>query len=246
MDAAGASGQAGLWLFVVCLDLGFTALLFRLFGRMGLYTSIVLGIMLANLFGPKLIVVAGLQTSMGVIVYSSIFFATDLLGERYGRREASRAVWLGFAASVALLAMVSLSLRFAPSTAPESAGFSSQVHAAFGTLFDYTPRFVVGSLLAYLVSQRFDVWLFHALRERTGARRLWLRNNLSTMTSQALDTALYSLVVWWGIVDLASALELGLAKYAFKLFIAAFDTAFIYWARSWDVRDRDWVSAPGA
>ena len=242
MDAA--QGQAGLWLATLCLDLGCTVLLFRLFGRMGLYTSIVLSILLANLFGPKLIVVLGLQTSMGVIVYSSIFFATDLLSERYGRREANRAVWLGFFASMILLVMVSISLRLAPSTAPESAAFSARAHTAFSTLFDYTPRFVIGSLLSYLISQRFDVWVFHALKEWTAGRHLWLRNNLSTMASQALDTAVYSLVVWWGIVDLPTALQLGLAKYVFKLFIAAFDTPFIYWARRWDVRDRDWVSAP--
>ncbi len=244
LDLLTQPGQAVLWLAVLLLDLSFTVLLFRLFGRQGLYASIALSILLANLFGPKLTVILGLQTSMGVIVYSSIFFATDLLGERYGRREANRAVLLGFALSLVLLVMVSASLRFAPSTDPASAAFSSQIHHAFATLFDYTPRFVLGSLLAYLLSQSFDVWLFHALRQKTAGRHLWLRNNLSTMLSQALDTAIYSLVVWWGIVDLATAVQLGLAKYVFKLFIAAFDTPFIYWARSWDVRGQDWVSPP--
>jgi uncharacterized PurR-regulated membrane protein YhhQ (DUF165 family) len=52
------------------------------------------------------------------------------------------------------------------------------------------------------------------------------------MASQAVDTTIYSLVVWWGTVDLRSALALGAAKYLFKLVIAAIDTAFIYWARS--------------
>jgi len=59
-----------------------------------------------------------------------------------------------------------------------------------------------------------------------------LRNNLSTMTSQAIDTVVYSLVAWWGIVDLRTALALGAAKYGFKVVIAMIDTAFIYWARS--------------
>ncbi|MEX0708806.1 MAG: queuosine precursor transporter, partial [Woeseia sp.] len=66
----------------------------------------------------------------------------------------------------------------------------------------------------------------------TGDRWLWLRNNLSTMSSQALDTVIYSLVAWWGIVDLRTALALGAAKYVFKLVIAAIDTVFIYWARA--------------
>jgi len=52
------------------------------------------------------------------------------------------------------------------------------------------------------------------------------------MVSQLLDTAIYSLVVWWGTVDLETALALGAAKYLFKLVVAVVDTAFIYWARN--------------
>lgn len=52
------------------------------------------------------------------------------------------------------------------------------------------------------------------------------------MTSQIVDTFIYSLVVWWGTVDIVTALQLGAAKYVFKLVIAAVDTAFIYWAKS--------------
>jgi uncharacterized integral membrane protein (TIGR00697 family) len=75
------------------------------------------------------------------------------------------------------------------------------------------------------------VWAFHRIKRATGERWLWLRNNGSTMASQAIDTALYSLIVWWGTVDLATAIALGLAKYVFKLVIAVIDTAFIYWAK---------------
>jgi hypothetical protein len=51
------------------------------------------------------------------------------------------------------------------------------------------------------------------------------------MSSQVVDTAIYSLVTWWGIVDLKTALALGAAKYVFKMAIAMIDTIFIYWAR---------------
>ena len=54
------------------------------------------------------------------------------------------------------------------------------------------------------------------------------------MSSQVVDTIIYSLVVWWGTVDLVTALQLGAAKYLFKIVIAAVDTAFIYWAKTMD------------
>ena len=143
--------------------------------------------------------------------------------------------------------MLSVSLLYLPSTEPDTAQFSLEIHQAFARILDFTPRFVFGSLLAYLISQSFDVWFFHRIRQWTQGRHLWLRNNLSTMTSQALDTVLYSVVVWWGVVELGTAIQLALAKYVFKLVIAAFDTQFIYWARNWAVpRDIEETEAEAA
>lgn len=235
--------QELLWFTTIAVDLGFALLLFRLFGKQGLYASIIISLLLANLQGPKLTEIFGLQTSMGVILYSSIYFATDLLSERYGKAEATRAVMIGFTVSVIIIVMISLSLLYLPSSQPETASFALSVHEATTTLFNFTPRFVFGSLLAYLISQRFDVWIFHIIKEKTEGRHLWLRNNASTMASQAIDTVIYGLVVWWGVVDLVTAMQLALAKYFFKIIIAAMDTPFIYLARGWNMRDKDWVAS---
>ena len=235
------SHQAVLWLATIVLDLGSALLLYYLFGKQGLYATIVISLLLANVQGPKLTEIFGMQTSMGVILYSSIYFATDLLSERYGKREATRAVMIGFCVSVIILVMTSVSLLYLPSTVPSTASFAQSIHAATATLFNYSPRFVLGSLLAYLISQRVDVYVFHYIKARTQGRHLWLRNNLSTLISQALDTIIYGLVVWWGVVDLEVAMALALSKYFFKVLIALIDTPFIYLARNWNVKDRDWV-----
>ena len=226
-----------LWLTTVLLDLALTVLMYRIFGRQGLLACIVLAILLSNLQGPKLTTIFGLQTSLGVIFYSGIFFATDLLSEKYGRMQANRAVIIGFAVSVITVLMLSIALEFQPTTDPETAALSRDIQDSFATILNFTPRFVFGSLFAYLISQTFDVWFFHFIKKRTHGRHLWLRNNLSTMTSQIIDTLLYSLVVWWGVVELSTAIQLGIVKYGFKLAIAAFDTPFIYWARSWPHRE---------
>jgi queuosine precursor transporter len=232
--------QTMLWLFTLCVDLSSAILLFRIFGKQGLYASVILSLLLANLQGPKLTEVLGMQTSVGVILYSGIYFATDLLSERYGKREANRAVILGFAVSLIIILMISLSLQFLPSNDAKTAVFANNIHQAMATLFDFTPRFVLGSLLAYLISQSFDVWIFHVIKTKTEGRHLWLRNNLSTMLSQLIDTSIYGLVVWWGIVDLNTAIQLAMAKYVFKVLIALIDTPFIYLARNWDVTKKDW------
>lgn len=245
-----AQHQDLLWVLVVAVDLGLTLVMFRLFGKMGLYGVIVLNIMLSNLQGPKLTTIFGLETSLGLILYAGIYFATDLLSERYGKREANRAVMMGFATSLIVVAVMSFSLMFLP-VADKPMAVES--HEALMALFSFTPHFVLGSLFVYLVSQNLDVWVFHYLKERTNGRHLWLRNNVSTLTSQAVDTVLYTLVVWWPLfldkqpeLSVWDALEiafyLALAKYFFKVLIALIDTPFIYWARTWNVDEKDWHS----
>lgn len=223
--------QELLWISTVFLDLAATITLYRLFGKTGLQVAIATAIILANLQGPKLTIIFGVETTLGVIFYSSIFFATDVLSENYGKAEANKAVRMGFMVSVIVLVMLSLALMYVPSNRPNTAAFSNDIHNAFATILNFTPRFIAGSLLAYIVSQSFDVWMFHRIKRFTGEKWLWLRNNLSTMSSQVLDTAIFSLVAWWGTVDLVTALKLGAAKYVFKLVIAMIDTTFIYWAR---------------
>ena len=73
-----AENQDLLWLLTLAIDLGFALLLYRVFGKTGLYASVILSILMANLQGPKLTIILGMQTSLGVILYSGIYFATPL------------------------------------------------------------------------------------------------------------------------------------------------------------------------
>ena len=227
--------QESLWLLTVVYDLGLALLLYRFFGKYGLYVAVVLGIVLGNLQGGKVseLVIFGTayKVSMGAILYSGIYFATDVLNEKYGRAEANRAVMLGFFANIAVMITLVLSIQFKPS---EITGSALEVHNAISTLAFYSPAFVIGSLSAYLVSQSFDVWFFNWLKQKTDGKKLWLRNNLSTITSQLIDTMIYQ--VTWVVatgMDWSTAFMLALTKYVFKVIIAAIDTFFIYWVRKW-------------
>ena len=229
------SNQESLWLITVIYDLGLALILYRFFGKYGLYVAVVLGIVLGNLQGGKVseLVLFGstFKVSMGAILYSGIYFATDVLNEKYGREEANRAVMLGFVANIAVMVTLVLSVQFKPSNITGSA---LEVHNAISTLAYYSPTFVIGSLTAYLISQTFDVWFFHKIKSYTGESKLWLRNNLSTITSQLLDTMIYQ--VTWVVatgMDWNTAFMLAATKYVFKVLIALVDTIFIYWVKKW-------------
>lgn len=227
--------QEVLWVLTVVYDLGLAILLYRFFGKYGLYAAVILGIVLGNLQGGKVSQLEffgySFTASMGAILYSGIYFATDVLNEKFGREEANRAVMLGFVANIAVMITLLISVQFRPS---EITGSALEVHNAISTLAGYSPFFVIGSLIAYLVSQTFDVWIFHRIKVLTDGKYLWLRNNVSTITSQALDTFLYTFV--WVIgteLSFAAAFGIALTKYVFKVIIALVDTIFIYWVRKW-------------
>ena len=226
-----------LWVLTVFYDLLIVVGLFYFFGRSGLYIAVILGIVLGNLQGGKVsdLEVFGytFTVSMGAIMYSGIYFATDLINEKYGRAFANEAVILGAIANVVVMLTLVLSTYYLPS---EIAKSSDAVHEAISTLAYYSPWFVIGSLTAYLISQTFDVWMFHKLKVLTNGKYLWLRNNVSTLSSQALDTLIYTFVwVLAGDMTFIVALSIALTKYIFKIFIALLDTIFIYLVK--DVRN---------
>ena len=195
--------QESLWLLVVFYDLLLVVILYKFFGKYGLYTAVILGIILGNLQGGKVsefvIFDTTFTVSMGAILYSGIYFSTDLLNEKYGKTEANRAVNLGFFANVAVLLTLLLSLLFKPS---DLTGSALEVHNALSVIASYSPAFIIGSLTAYFISQKFDVWFFNYLKTLTQGKYLWLRNNLSTIISQLIDTFIYTFT-WVIATDLS-------------------------------------------
>ena len=66
---------------------------------------------------------------------------------------------------------------------------------------------------------------------------MWLRNNLSTMVSQLIDTVIFCSIAFWGVFPTMIFIEIAVTTYLFKLAVAVIDTPFIYWAKKM-VKDR--------
>ena len=163
------------------------------------------------------------------LAYALTFFASDCYGELYGRRDAQVMVNVGFVMNFVLLALV-WSTILAP-------GRNAEFAAQFEGVLAPATNIVAGSLLAYIVSQNWDVIVFHRLREATEGDFLWLRNIVSTATSQAIDTvifvgiAFYLLPTYVGIgmeTPWSVVVTLMLGQYLLKLLIALVDTPFVY------------------
>jgi hypothetical protein len=204
-------------------------LLFRLFGKDGLFVAIVISIILCNIQVLKIVEIFGLTATLGNILYGSIFLATDLLSELYGKDKARRGVWFGFYALIFTTVIMQLALLFKP--APDDF-----IDPALRQIFSFLPRVAAASIIAYLLSQFHDVWLYHVLKKRFENRHLWLRNNVSTMISQLIDSLIFCTIAFWGVFPKNIFIEILITTYAIKWIVAILDTPFIYLARRMALR----------
>lgn len=164
------------------------------------------------------------------LAYALTFFASDCYAELYGKRPAQVVVNVAFVMNFVLLALV-WSTILAP------AARSSVPPEQFRTVLGASTNVVAASLLAYLVSQNWDVYAFHWLKDLTDGDHLWLRNVGSTASSQAIDTVIFVGVAFWllpryvglgPILPGEVVLGLVVGQYLLKLLVAVVDTPFVY------------------
>ncbi len=221
-----------LWITMLVANFIAILLVYRFTGRVGLFVWIPIATIVANLQVLKTVEIFGLTATLGNIVYASTFLVTDILGENYGKRDARRAVGFGFVSLISLVILMNLALLFEPDTTD-----FAQPHLE--ALFTILPRITGASLFAYLVSQYHDVWAYQFWRNRfPGRRTIWLRNNLSTVVSQLIDSALFSFLAFLGVFELEIVIEIALTTYLFKLIVAVADTPLVYLASAWHSSER--------
>lgn len=216
------------WLIMLLASFLLVILAYKFFGKSGLFIWIPIATIVANIQVVQTVELFGLTATLGNIVYASSFLVTDILSEMYGRKEAHRAVWIGFFSVISMTLLMNLALFFEPIAHDE---FSLQTFASLESIFNLMPRIVIASLIAYLISQRHDVWAYHFWRKRfEGRSKIWIRNNLSTMVSQLIDSVVFTFLAFYGTFEWPILLEILLTTYLLKWLVAVADTPFIYWA----------------
>jgi uncharacterized integral membrane protein (TIGR00697 family) len=210
-----------IWLLMALIDFLSLMVAFRLFGKVGLYAAIAISIILCNIQVLKIVEMFGLTATLGNILYGSIFLATDILSELYGKESARKGVWIGFYS----LLFTTVIMRFALLFKPAPGDF---IDPALQQIFSFLPRVAIASIIAYIISQQHDVWLYHIIKAKFNNKHLWIRNNLSTMISQLIDTLIFCTIAFWGVFSTYILIEIIVTTYLFKCCVAALDTPFIY------------------
>ena len=163
------------------------------------------------------------ELSVGIIFYPITFLVTDVVSEIFGKKKANQMVITGIIASLFCLFIIYVA-NYLPSTA-----WSPVDNKTFNLVFGNTSLAVGASMFAYLCAQLIDIKIYHFWKRVTRGKYLWLRNNLSTIPSQFIDTFLILfLLCAGGAIEWERFTNLFLQGFLFKIIIALIDTPLIY------------------
>ncbi len=221
-------------LLILSLLLTFSLVLisYKLFGKQGLIASMVLAIIASNIEVLILVEGFGIEQTLGNVLFASTFLVTDITSELYGKKEAKKIVHIGIYIAIAFTIFSQYWLLYTPSQ-------NDWAFESITTLFSMVPRITLASLLAMAICQRFDVWLYHKVWNYTEKKYndkkayLWVRNNASTLITQALNTVLFTLGAFAFVegYDTNTIKSIMLSSYIIFVITSVSDTPFVYLAR---------------
>lgn len=214
----------GILTFLVTFTL--MLILYRMFGKTGLFVWVAIGTIIANIQVIKTVELLTISATLGNVMFASIYLATDILNDIYGRKEAKKAVWLGFSSVIVMVILLQMSLMFMPSHEDIS-------QEALQTIFGIVPRIALGSILAYIVGQYLDVYLFSIIKKKFSSdRTFYIRAYGSTAISSIIDTAIFVMIAFYGQLPNGVLFEIFITTYLLKLLTTITNVPFGYFAKS--------------
>ncbi len=217
-----------LWLIMLFFCFSSILVFLKLFGYVGLYVYSALAVIIGNIQVLKTVnfFYSPEPVALGTVLFASTFLCTDILSEHYGKEKAKKNVLIGFVGFLFMTIIMLITIGFKPS-------INDWSQESLSNVFTPMSRFFIASMIAYLISQYFDVWIFSVIKKITNNRNLWLRNNLSTILSSLLDNTIFSLFAWIILNPNPETFYNVIMIYIFgtymlRILIALVDTPFMY------------------
>ncbi len=167
----------------------------------------------------------------GVLLWPLEFVITDIINEFYGPKAVRRISYT----AVALISYAFLIYYLAIQVPPADVWLASSskqgvdnIQNSFNAIFGQNMRIIIGSLVAFMVSQVVDVTVFHQIKKKTGNKHLWLRATGSTLVSQLVDSYIVLFIAFSYTFTWQQILAIGMMNYLYKFTVAIILTPLIY------------------
>ncbi len=186
----------------------------------GLYVAFVL---IANIVAVKIasfdLGFATFFAPAASLVFSVTFLLTDIVNEKFGRKETQKMIFIAFLTQVAVTFFIWLAIAIPP--AP-----FWQNQPLFEQLFSAVPRIIAASWITFLISENLDAYIFAWFKEFTKGKHLWSRNVFSSIPSMAVDSVLFVTLAFYGTIPDIVPLIIGLL--AVKWLVGLVNIPFMY------------------
>lgn len=156
--------------------------------------SFVALLLISNIAGVKLISLGPIITDGGAILFPLTYILGDILTEVYGYKYARRAIWTAFS----LMAVMSVVL-IVVGALPAADAWENQ--SSWDAVLGFVPRIVIASLVAFVIGQFVNAFVLAKLKVATGGKKMWLRLIGSTLIGELLDTTIFALIAFGGILS---------------------------------------------
>ena len=197
--------------------------------EMFLFALYITSMVLVNTIGSKIITLFGVRVSVGIFFMPVLFLVTDIIGEVKGHKDASLFVRMSIFMLALLFIMTGISVKLPPNPSWDLQGQYQQI-------FGMSMRMSLASLVSFAVSQNIDIKIFTLFKKISGGKNLWLRNNISTMTSQFVDTVIFMFIAFYHLTPkftVAYVFSLIIPYWVFKVIFALIDTPLCYLGVKW-------------
>lgn len=189
-------------------------------------TLFVTVLLISNITSTKIVSLGWFTFDGGTLIFPLSYIFGDILTEVYGYSCSRKVIWLGF--FCAFLMALTFSLVGA---LPPAADWKYQ--AAYNQILGATPRIVAASLIAYWVGEFSNSFILAKLKVLTRGKWLWTRTISSTLVGQVLDTTIFILIAFIGVVPNNILWSLIASNYLFKCGIEILFTPVTYWITGW-------------
>lgn len=172
-----------------------------------------------------------ISVSVGILTVPVMFLITDVVAEVLGRQTAKKFINVALIVMIFTVIITTIAVGI---PVDQSRKFFSQ--SEYENIFGASIRIMIASIIAFIIAQYHDIWAFEFWKRKTKGRFLWLRNNLSTIGSQFLDSTIFMFIAFYGLTpryDTLFIFSLIIPYWIFKILFALLDTPFAYLGVKW-------------
>jgi len=156
-----------------------------------------------------------------VLIYSVTYLLTDVINEKFGRKETQRMVLIAFICQVAMVFFIWLATVTKPApTWPRQEAWES--------IMGLVPRITAASLVAFFASENLDAVLFDFFKRKTRGRYLWMRNTFSSIPALTVDTFIFITIAFYGEMPLLPLIQ---GQIVTKYLVGLISIPFMYFNR---------------